>query len=46
MPEETISVTTYVDPETITLPEAPDGARSAISIVPSWGDNQNPPETY
>jgi ATP/maltotriose-dependent transcriptional regulator MalT len=38
MPPDTISVTTYADPETIKVPEAPDGGKSAISIVPGWGD--------
>jgi hypothetical protein len=38
MPGDTISVTTYADPEAIKIPEASDGGKSAISIVPGWGD--------
>jgi hypothetical protein len=37
MPEQTISVTTYTDPEPITVPKA-EGGKSAKPIVPSWGD--------
>jgi hypothetical protein len=33
----TISVTTYAGPETITVPEVPDGGKTAIPVVPSWG---------
>ena len=38
MSKDTISVTTYAEPETITVSEVPDGGRSAISTVPSWDD--------
>jgi hypothetical protein len=41
MPEQTVSVTTYTDPEPITVPKA-DGGKGATPIVPSWGDR---PET-
>jgi transcription initiation factor TFIIIB Brf1 subunit/transcription initiation factor TFIIB len=41
MSKDTISVTTYAEPEPITVPEAPDGGRSAISTVPSWGDKSD-----
>jgi hypothetical protein len=37
MPEQTISVTTYTDPEPITVPKV-EGGKSAKPIVPSWGD--------
>jgi hypothetical protein len=41
MAKDTISVTTYAEPEPITVPEAPAGGRSAISTVPSWDDKSD-----
>jgi hypothetical protein len=37
MSKDTISVTTYAEPEPIAATDLPDGGKGAISTVPGWG---------
>src|SRR4030081_569771 len=41
MPKNTISVTTYAEPEPVTTPDRADGGKSATSTVPSWVDKSD-----